>query len=1447
MNFLNGRLTEQIVVPVTCCDEQGTAFFVGKNQLITARHVVREHFSTPLAPEPVYISVKGTKYTCRAEELGGIIDVALLTITEDEPYEAEDYLILLKDEFVENLSLKVYGYPQEVAMGVNLVELSVMNRLEINGWNDRALVRKDELRLNNYDGLSGSPVVNLEGRVIGVLTHQTNEILGYLSISKISSLLNGKGIAYAEDWQHEDNTTFGIGRSSDLCKKAVASIHDRYLPQLHQINKRFEFKLRSITSKRDIDEKTKDARDLIEYIGRIKASDLNRMFKIYGNPDKRFFDFTKQGISNLELFCQYAQKGRFKNLLSWEEELEFDKRVIKLRDGHAFDYIIGGTRKNVCVVGKAGSGKTHNLCEFASNKQDLANIYLFFGTEFNVHETVTEHIRSVICEDKSYQEFNDEMRVRNRYAVIIIDAINEGLGCSYWNNHLGALRNELSKCDNIKLIVSVRSPFDQELNDITVREAGWETIVVEGFEDKDTAINAFFEKYGVPMAYKEKNLEAFGNPLFLKVFSESFHAMSHNELSHLSKKTIYKKYVKKKNVAISQQVDEDVEINVADLYLKKLANYSVYNNHFNTISRTKARVYARRLCPNRQWSQDLLNAMLSSSLLLNEHSDEGDSAVMFEYENFGDYYKAEQLLQSKMSVEDTLRWVVENKYFFDRHPEVASSKFENAVIALFDCWTEQDIQLQRNEVIRHNDFLREQYTAYLMGSDIGFNAVLDKLTELDPTIERDLKLLRTPQDLTLEQTLEIHEHLKSYETIGKRDLVWTHYVNSLFENYGVEILGFLTTDMNLPIEAEEQEKKNLIRLVWLLASSHPFYRASTMRMIWKQLCGHKNLIMWLLRQFEGTNDPYVVAGLYCAVAGVILITRDMALVSSIAEYDYKTFYEKPETVPQDLIVRQWTLKIIERAYKLDERCDWWNRIRTPFTPLHFDEDKITPYFDITRDYFGMQHGSRLMYNSIFGFEDFNRYIIGTNNRNESCDFFKYDDIAGKYVGDDLNREKAEIAYYIKNVFGWNDKLGTLDNGKYSVNRSQNTEERIGKKFQWLAWYRLNARMMDSWKVTKSSYHYSSEAKEEDITPNPFPWNTSEVTYFDPTLDVERYQSLNDILSGVDALEVNGIQDEVWIRKNEYVPVFRNEAIVDGKVLYVMLRGFDKATTGDKETVVITNAVFVKECDADDFSKWCQDKNFYGRWMPERSGMYEFLWNEYPWSDAYLNSREMPVWERPSNECPCDVMLAYEAQLQEHWEGIAYEDQYLSTVYMPCVDVMEKMGLYCSDVRGIVRKDSDESIAAINSEKEDGVSGLFIRKDILDEYLQRNNYVMFYYVLGEKVLQVEELHSIMKDLSAAYRYEMGTLPVTELQPMRVIEREKPKSYKLNPDRLEALKKKNREEGLTEMEKMELLQLTNLLKAKGYISEEDHNEDDGDKNGESDGDDEGDIDIDIDLNS
>lgn len=1404
MSYLHGRIIEQVVVPVRCDSMQGTAFFINERQLLTARHVVGMHIDSAAQPA-IKIDVAGKELLCKAEDVSTDIyriDLALLTIVSEDDYRCMEPLPLLSDEYVQGQELCVYGYPQEVAMGSNLVSLSVQNGLEIidGEWGNRALKRMDGLSICNYDGLSGSPVVNESGRVVGVIVVQFNETLNYLSISKAKELLESKGIHPATDWEMDDMTITGEGQSRQFCDKAIKSIHDRYARDLHQDDIDLMKKLACFSNKQQSEKIIEKVTRFAECVKDL-PDDQKKPFADKFPQKELTQDVIREHIDLFISCFDYYSSENFRSKQDEDGKIDALKESICGLTIEDFDIFRYASAKALLIVGKAGYGKTHSLCRYAETMQNIANIYLLFGTNFINNLSPIAYIQETICQGLEFENFNVDMRRKERYAVIVIDAINEGLGCKYWNFYLEALRVELEKHDCFRLIVSVRTPFDRNISGFYTGNH-WLRREITGFNNIEKAMDTYFEANNIKPNDKYLKIEAFKHPLFLKIFCEAYHSLSINEKENVNKRTLYKRYVQKKNREVSERVDEDLELNIANEYLSALAHYSVYYENFNSISRKIARQYAKRLAPYRLWKNDLLNACLSANLLIDDMSDNEEPIVMFEYENLGDYYKAEELVQSKMEAKEVLRWLEDKMNYLKRHPEIPSEKFVNAVLAYIDCCFQQGDDLSGAKQVHSGGALYEIYCDYLQESDMPKERRVSILRKISSIKQNPFALVQKVKEDTIEDAKSTHKALMLYPTVGSRDLIWTRYVNQLYETIGDGCLNEFFNDRDLISASDEQLQKYLIYLTWMLTSSHPKFRAIVIRKVCAILLQQDTLIIWLIRTFVAVNDPYVLSGLYCAICGIVLPSRDKDLTASITKQIYESYFERTETVPQDLIVRQWMLKIIERAYYLNEKCDYWTRIKTPFSAQPENAEDIPDIDKINKDYFGKEQGSVAIYNSMFTFEDFNRYIIGTNNRNVSDDYFeKKED--GKYYGVPLDDIKTKMSYYIKKVFDWSDELGRLDNGRYSWNRSHNDQERIGKKFQWLAWYKVNAYLMDAYRTTKAQYHYRETATENELAEHPYPWNSAEVSRFDPTLTANLRSEYPMLLRGIDAQPIVGTDDENWIDNNNYLPTFRYVARDVNGTEYVMLMCYD-STRGDvRETFLFSNACFVKNDDAKRYANWAKDQNFYGRWMPERQGNTEFLWGDYPWADSYRSSLEQGNVYRERN-CPCDFHLSYEAQLQEDWEGIDHEDEYLSTVYMPSVEIMEKMELYCSEIRGVI-KAQDGSIAAINTGKENSIQGLFIRRDILNEFLRRTGYVMFYYVLGEKVYRYEEMRSRMQDLSAAYQYNQeGDINV--IQQMRVIEKDLPKK------RTEADKKKRiaelekkRHEGWTQREAIEYVDL------------------------------------------
>ena len=189
---------------------------------------------------------------------------------------------------------------------------------------------------------------------------------------------------------------------------------------------------------------------------------------------------------------------------------------------------------------------------------------------------------------------------------------------------------------------------------------------------------------------------------------------------------------------------------------------------------------------------------------------------------------------------------------------------------------------------------------------------------------------------------------------------------------------------------------------------------------------------------------------------------------------------------------------------------------------------------------------------------------------------------------------------------------------------------------------------------------------------------------------------------------------------------------------------------------------MKNENVDEFEKWAKNQCFYGRWMPEDTGQYEYFWNEFPWSDSYKSmefEEEQDIYRHGS---PCKVILPYATQLQEYYDGIEDEEEFEGMIYMPSADMFEYFELHTAE-RGVTRDSNGGVVALCRNIQGDMLDTLVMKRNMLNKYLEAKNMTLFYCMLAEKRLTQEPQQFFMQRLSCCMKYVNESDPVY-IQPM-----------------------------------------------------------------------------------
>lgn len=338
-------------------------------------------------------------------------------------------------------------------------------------------------------------------------------------------------------------------------------------------------------------------------------------------------------------------------------------------------------------------------------------------------------------------------------------------------------------------------------------------------------------------------------------------------------------------------------------------------------------------------------------------------------------------------------------------------------------------------------------------------------------------------------------------------------------------------------------------------------------------------------------------------------------------------------------------------------------------------------------------------------------------------------------------------WILKRVFdlGWTeDRFGRFDERVDRLDRSREARkpERVGKKYQWIAYHEIMARLADN-------FHYrESLAGKEPDRQYRGPWQEGlHLRDIDPSCLIQLSKDEVDSAWWIPQDYDNWQEDrEAWIHQCEGLPSVRELLIAVDQVSgtrYARLSGLvtwsepvpperDRFDEAQSEVWFKPLAYLVRESEVSALSEWAREQDLYGRRMPEPGDMHDLYLGEYCWSPAaeYYRSTysDGKHWNMRSTPVPIHIPTTeYVQGFSSH--DTSYEEG--GTIRLPSCLLREKMELRWSGTESRFIDDSGEVRAFDPRSVEGGPSTCLVEAESLIDMLDREDMAIFWTLVGGK--------------------------------------------------------------------------------------------------------------------
>lgn len=360
--------------------------------------------------------------------------------------------------------------------------------------------------------------------------------------------------------------------------------------------------------------------------------------------------------------------------------------------------------------------------------------------------------------------------------------------------------------------------------------------------------------------------------------------------------------------------------------------------------------------------------------------------------------------------------------------------------------------------------------------------------------------------------------------------------------------------------------------------------------------------------------------------------------------------------------------------------------------------------------------------------------------------------------------------------GWTvERFGRFDDGTIGYSgRDASKPERIGKKYQWIAYHEILAHLSDHlqyrdpYRAGQDGRAYQGPWQEllRDIDPscilpstaggtgwetNEGPWWAGE-TKEDWIKEIGHREWLAkaEDLPAVDQLLAveNPNDDSRWLNLSGNV-FWREHHPIDE----------DFYEKNRRQIWIGITAYFVRNRDAASFMGWAESVNFWGRWMPEPTEWHHVFLGEYGWSPAYryfhdelFGGEDWQGTNEPNAECPVKFQVASSSYLAERGGfDCSIDESYHLGLPHPNLIRHCELRWHGKDADFV---DGKGKLAAFDpTTKSPGPDAVLIREDLIKEYLQDNDLTLCWVAFGEKNViggDASDVYHGRLKISGAYR-------------------------------------------------------------------------------------------------